>query len=95
MLPYVWRWLPEFAIFDLKIGFLIKNSQYFTPGMYWKPPQIRFFHCFSEGNLLFCRFGASKNEAKIDSKTHLKKTSQKNPHTSILANILDSPNPKN
>ena len=46
--PYVWPWLPELAIFDLKIGFLIKNCIYFTPGMYGKQPKIRFFHGFSK-----------------------------------------------
>ena len=48
LLLYFWPWLPELAIFDLKIGFLIKNYIYFTPGMYGKPPKNRFFHGFSK-----------------------------------------------
>ena len=40
--------MPEFAIFDLKIGFLMKNCIYSTPGMYGKPPKIRLFHGFSK-----------------------------------------------
>ena len=33
---------------DLIIGFLVKNYVYFTPGMYGKPPKIRFDHGFSK-----------------------------------------------
>ena len=40
--------MPELAVFDLKIGFLVKNYVYFTPGMYGKPPKIRFDHGFSK-----------------------------------------------
>ena len=36
------------AILDLKNGFLVKNYVYFTPGMYGKPPKIRFDHGFSK-----------------------------------------------
>ena len=46
--PYVWPWLPELAMFDLRIGFLIKNCVYFTPGMYGKPPKHWFFHGVSK-----------------------------------------------
>ena len=44
--PYVWPWLPELAIFDLKIGFASSSKLYIIhPG---KPPKIRFVHGFSK-----------------------------------------------
>ena len=46
--PYSWPWLPELAMFDLKIGFLIKKCIYVTPGMYGKPPKKMCVHGFSK-----------------------------------------------
>ena len=44
----VWPWLPELAIFELEIRFLIKSCVYFTLCIYRKPSNIRFVHGFSK-----------------------------------------------
>ena len=46
--PYFWPWLSGLAIFDLNIGFLIKNCVCFTPGMHGKTATIRMLHGFSK-----------------------------------------------
>ena len=53
--PYFWPWLPEFAIFELIIEFLIKNCMYVTPSVYGKTPTIKFSIAFLR--LVFLHMG--------------------------------------
>ena len=58
------HWLPELAVFDLKIGFLVKNYVYFTPGIYGKPPKSRFDHGFSKAGFGHASLFKKKTVAK-------------------------------